>query len=155
MKKKMNIVINDYVFATLVEQGGKALVYFRSIENENECMMIPFINGFEETSFLMNCFGIITKWYKGVDAWRNSEISIVSIDKKPMALVDKKTKEICVIKSPIFTHQQDMVIQNGNLIYLEQVYGLKEEQFKISIKKELQEEKTKVYQKKYNSIHNK
>ncbi len=147
MKKKMNTEIKDYVFATLVERGGKALVYFMNLDNENECVMLPFINGVSETNFLMNCFGYITKWYKGIDAWKNKEIKLVSLDGKPIALIDKTTEEICIIKSPIFIHQKDIIIQNGNLLYLQNVYGLTEEDFNIYIKKELQKEKVKVYQK--------
>lgn len=148
MKKTIDIVIKNYVFATLVEQGGKALVYFMNIDNENECVMLPFINGYEETNFLMNCFDQITKWYKGIDAWRGEEIKIVHFDGRPLALVDKEGKEVCMIKSPIFTHGKDIIIQNGNLLYLEKVYGITEEQFRINIKKELQKEKNKLYQKK-------
>ncbi len=148
MSKKMNIVVKDYVFATLVEQGGKAIVYFRNIESGNECMMIPFINGFEETQFLMNCFGKVTKWYKGIDAWKDLEIKIVSIDQRPIALVDKKTRKVCLIKSPILIHRQDMIIRNGNLLYLEQVYGVKEEQLKVKIQTEINKKMEKVYQKK-------
>ena len=148
MKKLTNIVIKSYTFATLVEQGGKALVYFMNMERENECLMLPFINGFEETNFLMNCFGSITKWYKGIDAWKNKEIKVAYLDEKPMALIDKVTEEICMIKSPIFIRQNDLVIQNGNLLYLKQEYGLLEEQFKIQVKEEQHKEKKKVYQKK-------
>lgn len=148
MKKTMDVVIKNYVFATLVEQGGKVIVYFMNINNENECVMLPFINGYEETNFLMDCFGKIIKWYKGIDVWRDKEIKMVHFDGRPLALVDKKGKEVCMIKSPILTHRKDIIIQNGNLLYLEKVYGITEEQFRINIKKELQKEKNKLYQKK-------
>lgn len=148
MKKTVDIVIKNYVFATLVEQGGKALVYFMNIENENECVMIPFMNGYEETTFLMDCFGRITKWYKGIDAWKKQEIKVVHFDGRPLALVDCAKEEICIIRSPILTYPKDIVIQNGNLLYLEKMYGITEEQLKLHIKKELQKDKNKLYQKK-------
>ena len=148
MKKQLEIQMDTYTFAVAVESGNKAFIYFDRNINETESLKITFVNGFLETKFLKNQFGAIERWYKANDKWKGKQIKIALVDKRPMALISSETNEICLLTSPIFTKEFSFCVSGGNLLYLQEEYGVTPTEFYQRIQEELTKENRKIYQKK-------
>lgn len=132
MEKEIDVIVEEYKVDQIKCKKYSIITYFKKVNSEYEILKIGFYNCTEEINFLLYALDNIAD----DNCLKEKRLQIALIDSIPVALINPKTNDICIIKYPV-SEDKTSFIYNGNIFNLQNKYNKDIEFFEEKIKDEI------------------
>lgn len=132
MEENINVEIEEYNVDQVKCKEDIITTYFKKRNSEYEILKIGFYNGTDEMNFFLNTIDNIAD----ENCLKENGFKIAFIDSIPVALINPKTNDICIINFP-FSDNLKSFIYNENIHKLQLKYKKTIEFFEEKIRETL------------------